>query len=129
MLTKAYPDRKGAWTLHLPRYPEAMLVAVNNDLEKEKNVRAFINPYTAEIVAKSSWGETWGSWNYELHDTLLLGDVGWILVGIIGIIFMLSIGSGLYLWWPKSNKLKQVLSHQCSHITLTQELIEPPEQT
>lgn len=109
-LTKAYPDRKGSWTLRLPRYPEAMLVAVNFDPSKEKDVRAFINPYTAEITAKRSWGDTWGSWNYKLHSTLLLGDEGYLLVGATGMIFIISIGSGLYLWWPRVNKYKQSLT-------------------
>lgn len=109
-LTKAYPDREGAWTLRLPRYPEAMIAALNNDPHKEKGFRVYVNPYTATIAANRNWGDTWGSWNYSLHNTLLLGDVGSTVVGIIGIIFMVSVGSGLYLWWPKGGKFKQAFS-------------------
>lgn len=47
----------------------------------------------------------------DLHYKLLLpGDIGIPLVGIIALLALVSVGFGVYLWWPKKGKWSQALS-------------------
>ncbi len=101
----AHPNRHGAWTLEMPRTPEGMITAW---FEKPaESVDAFyaplmvaVNPYTAEVVDSRFWGQTLTTWILDLHTQLQLD--GWgreLMAGLAGLM-MLSILSGLYLWWP-----------------------------
>jgi uncharacterized iron-regulated membrane protein len=59
-----------------------------------------VNPYTTEVVASRFWGQTATTWLLDLHSQLRLGRFGWNSVGILGFLLMISIGTGVYLWWP-----------------------------
>lgn len=101
----AHPDRHGSWTLELPRSAHGM-VTVWYDKPRETffefhaPLMVSVNPYTAEVVANRFWGQTLTTWLLDLHTQLQLDRFGWNAVGILGLLLMLSIGSGIYLWWP-----------------------------
>lgn len=59
-----------------------------------------VDPYTAQFTGSRVWGEDLMSWIYKLHYTLHGGDAGMTIVGIAGIVLMLSVATGIYLWWP-----------------------------
>lgn len=59
-----------------------------------------VDPHTAQVTGKRIWGEDLMSWIYRLHFRLLAGPAGGVLVGIIGVVMLISIISGIYLWWP-----------------------------
>jgi uncharacterized iron-regulated membrane protein len=46
------------------------------------------------------WGKYLISWIYELHYKLLAGETGRTIVGIAGVVLLVSVTSGIYLWWP-----------------------------
>lgn len=62
--------------------------------------QVLVDPATAEVTGQRVWGEYLMSWIYRLHFRLLAGEPGGVVVGLIGIAAMLSIVSGIYLWWP-----------------------------
>ncbi|MDO9138724.1 MAG: PepSY-associated TM helix domain-containing protein [Methylobacter sp.] len=101
----AHPDRHGAWTLEMPRSAHGM-VTVWYDKPRETFFELYaplmvsVNPYTAEVVASRFWGQTLTTWLLDLHTQLQLNRFGWNAVGIVGVLLMLSIGTGVYLWWP-----------------------------
>lgn len=101
----AHPNRYGAWTLELPRSPHSM-ITVWYDKPKETFFELYaplmvsVNPYTAEVVASRFWGQTVVTWLLDLHTQLNLGRFGWNAVGALGLLLVLSVGSGVYLWWP-----------------------------
>lgn len=68
-----------------------------------------IDPRTGEILAEHEFGKTVMTFLYMLHYTLTLGPVGALIVGLIGLFFIVSMLVGLYLWWPKAGKWKQAL--------------------
>jgi hypothetical protein len=43
---------------------------------------------------------------------LLLGEPGEIAVGVIGLMLLASIATGVYLWWPKYGSFKKGAYHQ-----------------
>lgn len=50
------------------------------------------------------WGQTLTSWIYRLHYELFLGPIGTKIVGATGFIFLFLIGTGLFLWFPRSKR-------------------------
>ncbi|MBA5872944.1 MAG: PepSY domain-containing protein [Nitrospira sp. CR1.2] len=71
-----------------------------------------VDPSTARPLSDRQWGNFFVSFIYELHQELLLGKPGEVFVGILALLLLLSIGSGLYLWWPSPGKLRRALTFQ-----------------
>ncbi len=101
----AHPNRYGSWTMEMPRSPHSM-VTVWYEKPRETFFELYaplmvsVNPYTAEVVASRFWGQTVATWLLDLHTQLRLNRFGWNAVGISGLLLMVSIGTGMYLWWP-----------------------------
>lgn len=73
----------------------------SSDTEKTPSFTAvYVDPYTTRVTGRRVWGQDLMSWIYRLHFRLVAGDIGATIVGIIGIMMMISIVSGIYLWWP-----------------------------
>lgn len=64
-----------------------------------------VDPYSGHVMSERQWGAYFVSFIYELHKSLLLEETGETVVGILAFLLMLSVGTGLYLWWPSSGKL------------------------
>ena len=114
-ISQAHPERNASWRLEMPRNKQAMLMArYYKPVEKEGVSFAplidWVNPYTAEVVSSRFWGEFVMTWLFDLHYALLLDDTGKTLMGIAGLLLLIPIFTGLYLWWPASGKLRQALS-------------------
>lgn len=60
----------------------------------------YVDPYTARVNGQRIWGADLMSWIYRLHFRLLAGEVGATIVGLSGIAMLISLGSGIWLWWP-----------------------------
>ncbi|HBR51027.1 MAG TPA: hypothetical protein DEA71_13185 [Nitrospira sp.] len=67
-----------------------------------------IDPYTGSVLSRDrEWGTYLVSFIYELHESLLLDELGRTLVGFVAIFLLISISTGLFLWWPRSGKVRQ----------------------
>jgi uncharacterized iron-regulated membrane protein len=115
---RAHPDRKGSWTLELPRSPEQPLIAwyekpVETIGERYAPLMVAVNPYMGEVLASRYWGSTLRTWLVDLHTQLHLGGFGWQAVGVCGIALFVSLLSGLYLWWPGVRRLPQSVRLRC----------------
>ena len=71
----------------------------------------FVNPYTAQATGKQLWHpyrRYWGrplvSFVMQLHYCLLLDTPGMVFVGIMSTLALLSVLSGLIVWWPLTGK-------------------------
>ncbi|HEY8095396.1 MAG TPA: PepSY-associated TM helix domain-containing protein [Methylobacter sp.] len=77
----------------------------------------FVDPYTAQAKGVQLWhpkDRYWGrpfiSFIMQLHWCLLLGKTGGIIVGILGALSLISVLTGLIVWWPLTGKFKQALT-------------------
>lgn len=79
----------------------------------------FVDPYTATVVGQRLWGDFAAccSWHgpimtviYRFHDSFWLGETGQTLVGGIGLIGLVSVLSGIALWWPNPGKWRAALT-------------------
>lgn len=110
----AHPKRYGSWTLEMPRTPNSVLTAWfekprETFFELYAPLMVSVNPYTAEVVDSRFWGQTLMTWLLDVHTQLLMNRFGWNAVGICGGLLMLSVLSGLYLWWPGAAHISSVL--------------------
>lgn len=60
----------------------------------------FVDPYSGAVTGQRVWGEDPVGTIYRLHYTLLGGAWGTAAVGVAGIVLMVSVVSGVWLWWP-----------------------------
>lgn len=64
--------------------------------------KVYINPYTGAIVKVEDTKGEFFHLVYSLHTNLLLGrKVGRPLIGYAVLVFVISLISGIVLWWPK----------------------------
>lgn len=87
------------------------------ELHSADQYQAFINPYTAKVTgiklvkSASDWlPKAFMPFVFQLHYSLLLGESGGTLLGIIAAILIISVLTGLIVWWPLTGKWKQVLT-------------------
>lgn len=77
----------------------------------------FIDPYTAKVKGVQLWhpkGRFWErpliSFIMNLHWCLLLGKSGGVVVGILAVLSVFSVLTGLIVWWPLTGKFRQALT-------------------
>jgi uncharacterized iron-regulated membrane protein len=78
----------------------------------------FVDPYTAQVKGTQLWhpkDKYWGrplvSFIMQLHWCLLLGkEIGGVLNGILAALSIISVLTGLIVWWPLTGKFKQALT-------------------
>lgn len=110
----AHPDRFGVWTLEMPRTAHG---AVTAWFDKPREtigagyapLMVSVNPYTGEVLANRFWGQTLLTWLVDLHAQLQLENLGRQSVAWLAVFLMLSVLSGVYLWWPGWGNLLQAL--------------------
>ncbi|WP_426994252.1 PepSY-associated TM helix domain-containing protein [Methylomonas sp. CM2] len=85
--------------------------------ESAQSLNIAIDPYTAEPAgrrvfyhASNPLKHSLMGFFFKLHYALLLGDTGVTVVGIFGVLFLVSVLSGLILWWPLTGKWRRVLT-------------------
>jgi len=112
----AVPDEARLTRLYFPRHAQAaMKLRFSVPIGEEDSVlEMMINPFTAEILGQREYGSYLMSFIYKLHYTLVLGDIGKKFMGVMGLMLLSSVLSGLYLWWPKLSNLFRALTFKRS---------------
>ncbi|WP_230874811.1 PepSY-associated TM helix domain-containing protein [Methylomonas sp. LL1] len=114
-LRRAEPNRPHGWRLEIPDAPNQAITA-RYYRPAETAARGFapllvsVDPYSGDIVANRFWGEFAMTWLYDLHYSLLLGKSGKIAMAVVGGLLLISLASGVYLWWPPRHKLINALT-------------------
>jgi len=93
----AYGD--AALSLSKPRKPGGVYEVWFRDGSdhEPKFVQVLVDPFTAEVKGQRVWGEYLMTWIYRLHFRLLAGETGAVVVGLTGLVTLLSLVSGVYL--------------------------------
>lgn len=92
----------GAAAVTAPRVANGVwLVWFQSGEEDElRFTQVLVDPYTAEVRGQRVWGEYLTTWIYRLHFQLLAGRPGGVVVGVAGLVLVVSCVSGVWLWWP-----------------------------
>lgn len=109
---KAYYPRKDDIAYKLLYFVRDAKQANNGD-----GYYIFVDPYTVQVKGLQLWhpkDRYWGrpliSFIMQLHWCLLLGKTGGIIVGILAVLSIISVLTGLIVWWPLTGKFKQALT-------------------
>lgn len=65
-----------------------------------------VDPYNGRIVRAGSYAVWPTEWLFHLHDTLLAGKTGEIIVTIEGVALIFLAVFGIIIWWPGRRRLK-----------------------
>lgn len=85
--------------------------------DRTQNWQVYVDPYSAKVIGKrlmrtsdSTIPKTFIDVVFELHYALLLGKTpGYVIVGIISALLIISVLTGLIVWWPLTGKWLQAL--------------------
>ncbi|WP_434112812.1 PepSY-associated TM helix domain-containing protein [Methylocaldum sp. GT1TLB] len=85
---------------------------------ESENWEVAVDPYTAEVIGRrlmkrsdSTFPRTFIGFVFELHYAFFLGEkVGYALTGILGALLIISVLTGLIVWWPLTGKWLQALT-------------------
>jgi len=70
-----------------------------------------VDPYKATVLSRDrEWGGYLVSIIYELHQSLLIEEPGETILGFVALFLLVSISTGLYLWWPRPGRLRQAFT-------------------
>lgn len=104
-LKEATPDLPAPTYLDLPQTATDVVHAwyrLRTDAgQKPRKLEVLLHPGTGALLGRREYGTDLISIVYGLHREWLSGNAGETAVGIVGITMVLSIGTGVYLWWPK----------------------------
>jgi uncharacterized iron-regulated membrane protein len=114
-LQLAHPQRLHSWRLEIPQHADDALVARYYRAEETAHLDfapliSAVNPYTLEVVSDRFWGQYPMTWLFDLHYTLLLGADGTTLVAVAGLLSLLSLITGMVLWWPAAGRWRKALT-------------------
>lgn len=109
-----YPEHDGPWRIEMPLAAnDALRVRYYNPPETAGRgfapLMLSLDPDSLQLTSGRFWGDYAVTWLYDLHYTLLLGSAGKTAVGIAGLVLLVSLLSGLYLWWPSRARLGAAL--------------------
>lgn len=104
-LRQAHPARDRAWRLEMPLDPGRPVTARYYRTPEKAHVGfapliVRVDPVSLAVDEGRFWGDFAMTWIYDLHYTLLLDRTGRTVLGITGLVLLLSFGTGLWLWWP-----------------------------
>ncbi len=68
--------------------------------ESPQLTKAYFDPYRAQMTGQRKHGADLMTWIYKLHVDLFAGHLGETIVGITGIVLLISGVTGILLWWP-----------------------------
>jgi uncharacterized iron-regulated membrane protein len=114
-LQLAHPQRLHSWRLEIPQHADDALVARYYRAEETAHLDfapliSAVNPCTLEVVSDRFWGQYPMTWLFDLHYTLLLGADGTTLVAVAGLLSLLSLITGMVLWWPAAGRWRKALT-------------------
>ncbi len=111
----ATPPRGWLDSLELPSHEREVFYAwyklPSAKLNQVRQYQVTIDPYSGTVLSHArEWGGYFVSFIYELHRSLLLDDLGETIVGFVAIALLMSIGTGVYLWWPSPSRIREAFT-------------------
>jgi uncharacterized iron-regulated membrane protein len=85
--------------------------------EQAQSLNIAVDAYSAKVVGRRVFYHAWNplkhclvGFFFKLHYALFLGEIGVTLVGSLAVLFLVSVLSGLILWWPLTGNWRRVLT-------------------
>lgn len=97
-------DPEHAWrAVASKRLPDSLVHGISHWSDTQYKLRAWLNPYTGEVLGVQDLQNEWLTLTKVLHQQLwLTHDLGHYVVGYSVLGFFVLVVTGLVLWWPRS---------------------------
>ncbi|WP_413944210.1 PepSY-associated TM helix domain-containing protein [Bdellovibrio sp. HCB-162] len=93
-------------------YNHELMFNIPQEEQKRRFVTAYIDATTQEFKGASVYKETLTGFLFVFHHDLFSGPTGRTFVAVTGVLSLILLLGGLYLWWPKGDKTwKRVLRY------------------
>jgi uncharacterized iron-regulated membrane protein len=108
-LRSEFPQRTGPWRIEMP-LAERSPVRARYYRPPERAERMFapllvtLDPASLDVTSRHFWGDEPLTWLYDLHYSLALERDGRTLVGVAGLVMLVSLGAGLWIGWPSRGR-------------------------
>jgi uncharacterized iron-regulated membrane protein len=96
--------------LELPLHPGDHFLAFARPPGESQSRAIIIDPATGAVLANRKQGSYFVSFSRKLHTELFMGDAGNWVVSAIGLLTLMSVITGIYLWWPRGGAWRRALS-------------------
>lgn len=73
---------------------------------EKKQLTLFVDPSTGSVAGEDYYRETISGKIFVFHHDLFWGGTGRTIMGVSGVLMLILLVTGLYLWWPKSGRWK-----------------------
>jgi len=110
---KIFLDKYEGYQISRLDVPSKISDVYHANLSKgHQQIDAYLDPSNGKLLGNFNRDASFVSFVKELHETLLLGDIGETIIGIVAIAFIIILITGIYLWYPgikrmfKSLKIK-----------------------
>lgn len=110
-LQEAPPGSRVTQLYGAPTHERVMAVYVEHP--SKAWARIFVDPYRAKVTGLRSYGANeWVPSSFmdvifALHYTLFMGETGVKLAGIAALLLILSLLTGILVWWPRAGQWRQ----------------------
>jgi uncharacterized iron-regulated membrane protein len=84
-------------------------VAPARDGDRPGQLTAYLDPATAKVLDVGNPRAELRGQIHQLHGNLFMAQSGRKLVGWLGVLMLISCLTGLYMWWPRNNKVVKAL--------------------
>nr|WP_047169165.1 PepSY-associated TM helix domain-containing protein [Sphingomonas sp. Y57] len=92
--------------IEFPGRPDGALIFIMRDQAREPYIVA-VDPYRGTILRQGGYGAWPTELVFRIHDGLLSGDVGDMIIGCEGVGLAFIIIVGFASWWPGRRRLRQ----------------------
>lgn len=86
------------------RYNHRIMFNIPKGEQKRRFVTAYVDAATFEFKGSEVFKETLGGFFFVFHHDLFSGGTGRTIVAVTGVLSMILLLGGLYLWWPGQGK-------------------------
>ncbi len=103
-LLTAYPQRPASWDIEVP--DNGGVISARSEVGgltafgRSGPLIVWVDPATLRVLRADQWGHFAMTWIYELHQHLLLGKAGGIILGCFGLLVLVLMITGVLTWWP-----------------------------
>jgi uncharacterized iron-regulated membrane protein len=119
--SKALPANGKTVSLGFPRHDglafELWIEQPAPESDRSESHQLFINPYTGEVIGERLKVDFARGWRgpvmdvvLRLHYSLASGVKGMTFIGFTGLVLLVSVATGLILWWPGASKFGKALT-------------------
>ena len=113
-LRRDHPARTGAWRIEVTPHGGPIPVRYYRPIETKGRdfapLMLWLDPHSLRAVRIGFWGGYPTTWIYDLHYRLLLDKPGGTVLGLIGIVMLAMLVSGLWAWWPRGEGWRRALA-------------------